>query len=190
MGKIFRIEILCFLLWELLNVPATPIARWHQTMQESQQEIQIFEETATSLSSMLERLSSQFHTPVGFEAYPESGRGQSANISIKVESGTIYDVLDAIIRSDPRYTWVKSDGMVDVFPKDVRNPILDVIVANFGVSQIDKDSAIQLITELPEIKAKIEGGGCVEGILRAFHLTPLKPTHFGSRCNCRMCHYG
>jgi len=168
MPRIFKIEMLFYLLLlGLLSVSATPIARWHRTLKGPQQEVRSFDESATSMSSILESLSSQFHIPIGFEAYPGD---QPASIRVKVESGTVYDVLDEIIRSDPRYIWVKSDGMVDVIPseKDVRNPILDMIVTNFQVSRIDKYRVSELVTELPEIKVRIEELGLYRHELKSY----------------------
>ena len=59
--------------------------------------------------------------PIGFEA---TAQGDN-KIKVKAEKGTIRNVLDAVVQSDPRYKWEETDGVINVSPKQNKSPILE-----------------------------------------------------------------
>lgn len=89
--------------------------------------------------------------PIGFEA---TAQGDN-KIKAKAEKGTIRNVLDAVVQSDPRYEWEETDGVINISPKQNKSPILEAVVRSFKVNQLRRDDAIAALLELPEVKAKI-----------------------------------
>jgi hypothetical protein len=121
---------------------------------------------APSLHLALSELASKYGIPIGLEtSLEENGEGK---IILNIPEGTIKDVLNTIIQAAPGYEWKIVDGVVNVFPKENRDPILrDILetsVSEFTIKQeMSRLNIRSAITDLPEIKVK----------LSATNLTPL-----------------
>jgi hypothetical protein len=99
-------------------------------------------------SLVLERIAKSRHVPIGFEAILQ----ESKKIDVKVEQGTIRDVLDAVVQSDPRYQWSEADGIINVSPKQNKSPILETVVRSFSVHKLNRVDAVTALFALPEVK--------------------------------------
>jgi hypothetical protein len=119
-----------------------------------------FEENDAEAESILVRLAEEHKVPLGMEHVPLAPDGKRGkHINVKVERGTIRDVLNAITRADPRYEWVEADGVINVFPKQQKNSLLETTVDEFQVNQERADFAVDALMKLPEVKAKLEKMG-------------------------------
>ena len=121
----------------------------------------------TSLA--LEKLAQAYGVPIGMEAVSESA---TKKIKVEVVAGTVRTALNAIIQADANYKWEYRDGIVDVFPVSGKNQILEVIIRDFRVDKLNKEEAARAVTELPEVKAKVEELGLQR---RDFRSLPAQP---------------
>lgn len=118
-----------------------------------------------SVGWVLSNAARRFEVPVGFEGARDPDAGPQ--VSVDIRGGTLRDVLDAVVRQDPRYEWRVVDGVINVFPKAGRDELLVSLLATpvreFSIAEGTGRKVIQMrITDLPEIKAKLE----------AAHVTP------------------
>lgn len=112
-----------------------------------------------SVGWVLSNAAKTFDVPVGFEGAREPDAGP--RVSVAIRGGTMRDVLDAVIRQDPRYEWRVVDGVINVFPKTSRDDLLASLLATpvreFSIAGGTGRKVIQMrITDLPEVKAKLE----------------------------------
>ena len=77
------------------------------------------------------------------------------NLEIAVDDATIEDVLNAVVKFKPTYSWSKSTNAFALFPKDRRNPLLDTVIASFQVSDVDHADAVNKLLSLPDVEAKM-----------------------------------
>ena len=99
-------------------------------------------------SLILERIAKSRHVPLGFEAIPQ----EEKKIDVKIEQGTIRDVLDAVVQSDPRYKWSEADGVINVSPKQNQSPILETVIRSFSMHKLNRVDAVAALFALPELK--------------------------------------
>lgn len=99
--------------------------------------------------------------PIGLEvaaAQPESP-GREINLTLK--NTILRDVLNEIVKQDPRYRWTSNRGVIYVYPATDRDPLLqDLLATNLSEFTVERDCTTYAlrsrILELPEIKAKLE----------------------------------
>ena len=77
------------------------------------------------------------------------------NLEIAVDEATIEDVLNAVVRFKPTYSWSKSVNAFALFPKDRRNPLLDTVIASCQISDVDHADAVNKLLSLPDVEAKM-----------------------------------
>lgn len=110
----------------------------------------------------LERFAQTYNVPIGFEAIPAVDDPQVNNkLRIIIDKGTVGDVLNAIVQADSRYEWEETDDFINVFPKAGRNPALDIEVQDFKVDEMNKVDAGRALTNIPEVKAKLDEIGLI-----------------------------
>lgn len=118
-----------------------------------------FEMTKVMPSQILDRLAKTYGVLIGVEAIAETRLKKTEQmITIKVAEGTVRDVLNRVVKADPRYTWMDRDNIVNVFPKDKRNPLLETMIRDFKVNRVNREEALELLEQLPGVKAKLTQG--------------------------------
>lgn len=118
-----------------------------------------------SVGSVLADAARGSGVPLGFEAARDTDAGPK--VSVNIRNGRMRDVLEAVVRQDPRYEWRVEDGVISVYPKagrdDLLVSLLETRVSEFSIAEGTGRKVIQnRIVALPEIKAKLE----------AAHVTP------------------
>ena len=114
------------------------------------------------MAFMLAHLTEIFGVTIGFEIDPQQPKPQ---VRFYLRDPTLPDVLNAIVRSAPRYQWRESDGFIEVLPLEGSSPLLDTIISNFRLNNVDETEAINHLLKLPEVQAG----------LRAMSLHPGDP---------------
>ena len=118
------------------------------------------ESTTLDASSLLSDLAAHYKVPIGFESIGPDGEEPAKEIKINIQNGTVRDVLDELVRADPRYKWEMVDGVINVGPVTDRENFLDVVVDSFSISP--KASRLEIrkaLTNLPQVKAILENEG-------------------------------
>lgn len=112
------------------------------------------ETEADSVHLMLAKISNDYGIPIGFEAATE---GESPLLSVVIQNRSLKEVLDEIVRKDPRYEWVIADGVINVRPRSERDPILMRLVET-RIKDLDVKKGASLfrarsqIVETPEVQ--------------------------------------
>jgi len=117
--------------------------------------IKSFKVVAPAVSVALQRLANENDVPIGFEAAlpgASSATKEPGSIRISVESGTVRDVLNAIVAAEPIYVWREMDGVINVLPRQHADSLLDVVLSRFEVNQVGKGEARRTLLATLEVK--------------------------------------
>lgn len=120
--------------------------------------------TDEPIDQILGGLAKDFNVPIGLEKVASAISCSSADvkISLKIEGGTVRDVLDAVVQADPRYRWEEAGGVINVLPKEEKSLVLETPVSSFQIDEATWTDTRQVIRELPEIKSKLKENGLTE----------------------------
>ena len=92
--------------------------------------------------------------------------------SIKPSNNSVRGVLDAVVATDPSYSWSLDKGAVNLTPRNTKIHFLETRVSKLEMQELKTpDEALNRLMELPEVqrKAKSElGSRSVEGFAYAF----------------------
>jgi hypothetical protein len=108
------------------------------------------------MAGLLSQLAAIHKVSIGFETDPVEPKPK---IKIDIWFDTVEDVLDAIVKVEPRYQWRNLDGFIDVYPREASCPLLDIVINGFQVNNIDWAGASQALTNLPEVQKQMEAIG-------------------------------
>lgn len=104
------------------------------------------------MASILTHLPEIYGVTIGLEVDPKQPQSQ---VEFYLLNPTLPDVLNAIVKSAPRYQWRESDGFIEVFPVAGSNPLLDTMISSFRTSDVDEAGAINQLLNLPELQANM-----------------------------------
>ena len=102
---------------------------------------------------MLAHLTEVFGVTIGLEIDPQQPKPQ---VGFYLRDPTLPDVLNAIVRSAPRYQWRESGGVMEVLPLEGSSPLLDTIISDFRVNNVNDTEAINQLLKLPEVQARMK----------------------------------
>ena len=84
----------------------------------------------SNIHLVLLKFANQYKLPIGLEVAADDDLLKGRNLSVRVKSGTVKDVLDAVASQCHDYTWELKDDVINVFPKRPnRDPLLENILA-------------------------------------------------------------
>jgi hypothetical protein len=107
--------------------------------------------------------------PIGLESPLDHRLGYEGNgAPIEVKSGTVQDVLDAVISFRPGYKWEEVDGVINLFPRNGRESLLEVKISKFSVKDKSTGEIINTLLASPEVSTKL-----LELGLEIDHTSPL-----------------
>jgi hypothetical protein len=92
--------------------------------------------------------------------------------SIKPSNNSVRGVLEAVVATDPSYSWRLDDGAVNLTPRNTKLHFLETRVSRLELKEVKTpDEALNILMQLPEVQrqAKNElGSRLVEGFAYAF----------------------
>ncbi len=119
---------------------------------------------ASNLPEALAQLSAVHRIPIGVEAL--TSKDEPRNIRLKLQDGSLREVLDALLSQDSRYEWHLVNDVINVTPKDQdsRDPLvielLDTQIGQFSATgNINTYDLRGRIVDLPEVGAKLRLAG-------------------------------
>lgn len=123
---------MCVIQWSVLS-PAAVSPR--QTTEEAlSSPLPLFESTKTQLVDQLADLASASQTPMGIETIYDPD--QRTLPQVRLKGATARDILQDIMKHDPRYSWRVTQEVVHIFPdsivSDPRN-YLNIRIPNYRV---------------------------------------------------------
>jgi hypothetical protein len=101
------------------------------------------------MANLLAQLAGSWGVTIGLETDPKQPKSE---VSLYVRDATLSDVLNAIVKSAPRYEWRERDGCIEVLPIGSSSPILDTMINNFRVTDVDQTEAVNRLMSLPELR--------------------------------------
>jgi hypothetical protein len=101
------------------------------------------------MASLLRHLAADWGVTIGLET---DGKQPRSQVHLFVQEATLADVLNAIVKSEPRYEWRDRDGCIEVLPVGSGSPILDTMVHNFRATDVDQTEAVNRLMSLPELR--------------------------------------
>lgn len=156
----FRSKASFLMVLMLIFVTVSFCMNQQRTHKNLEQKVPSFLAVQEDIADVLGRLANTRKLPIGLELIPRgAGMQLDHKISVKVEGGTFREVLDAVVKADPKYEWQQKNDVINVFPRTVRSPILETEVHSFKLNHATLLDASLAITEAPEIKAKIQRMG-------------------------------
>ena len=102
------------------------------------------------MTALLASLSSKYGATIGLEVDPKQPQPQ---VELYLKEATLTDILNAIVKSAPRYQWRESGGLIEVLPLEGTDPILDTGISGFRLDNVDDREAINQLVKLPEVQA-------------------------------------
>jgi len=119
-----------------------------QTSNDSVLDIRVIELKVVSsdVDSVLSEISHKYKVPIGLEM--SSNDIRSKPLTIEISNGTVRDVLNTVSKQYKTYGWDLRNGVVNVYPKEERDPIIEkVLNARIEEIRITKDATDLSIRE-------------------------------------------
>ena len=104
------------------------------------------------MATMLATLSKVYGATIGLEVDAQQPQSQ---VAFYLRDPTLPDVLNAIVKSAPRYQWREIDGSIEVFPAAGSSPLLDTPIRSFRANDVDEEAAINQLLSGSEMQANI-----------------------------------
>ncbi len=102
--------------------------------------------------SLLAKMAQEFGVNVGVVIDANQLRRP---VKLDLNYSTLPDVLDAVVKSAPDFKWRETVGGVEVSTVRGGSALLDAPISGFWVSDVDQAEAIELLMNLPEVRASM-----------------------------------
>ena len=114
-----------------------------------------------TINLALSTIAREYHVPIGVEMAVKKKEQLDQEIAISLKDGTLRDLLNAVVKQDRTYNWKIVDEVVNVYPRDNHDPLLEDLlntkIERFALG--DNPTIYRIrndIVELPEIRSKLE----------------------------------
>ena len=101
------------------------------------------------MASLLSALGPSFGVTIGFEADPLKPYSE---VKVEVREATLPDVLNAIVKSEPRYQWREVDGVFEIFPIKGTSPLLEIMIGSLQLTDVSGAEATNQLMDLAEVR--------------------------------------
>jgi hypothetical protein len=110
------------------------------------------------ISDLLRDLAHQYHIVIGFVGIQQP---EQMAKDLDLESGTLADVMNAIVSFHPGYTWqMADDGAIHVYSVAKRLDLADVPLSRFVIENQDRRQIWESLGSVPQINAWLRENGC------------------------------
>jgi hypothetical protein len=104
------------------------------------------------MASLLAALGPSFGATLGIEIDPLK---PNSEVTVEVRDALLPDVLNAIVKSEPRYQWREVDGVFEVFPITGTSPFLEMTISSLRLTDVSSAEAINQLMDLPEVSSVV-----------------------------------
>ncbi|HEY6244687.1 MAG TPA: hypothetical protein VIX17_12105 [Pyrinomonadaceae bacterium] len=108
-------------------------------------------------------LPSTFNNSFSFEIDSLEPR---SNLTFHVTNATLGDVMNAIVRAKPNYTWRRNGNTIEIYPVGHANPLLETRIDSVRVSNTKLKEALQRLFYSNEVNTAIASSGLRHGPIR------------------------
>jgi hypothetical protein len=118
----------------------------------------------SNLPLALSYIADTYKIPIGVEVSPDDDLLKDRNIVVRLQSGTLKEVLNSLVSQVPLYTWEVDDNVVNVFPKGNREPVIKTLLETridaFKITPgMSRFTFRESLTGRPELKNVLAGFG-------------------------------
>ena len=107
-------------------------------------------QTFPTMSTAVDAIATQYKVRVGLElAMSDADR---LPISLDLSRPKVAALLDSLVRQKPDYTWQVEDGVYNIYPKFVKDSVLNLRIRTFSVTNATGQELSTAIGALPEVK--------------------------------------
>jgi hypothetical protein len=122
---------------------------------------------ALELGSLLRQFAREYKIVVGFETL---SLAKAKTLHIDVQSGSVADVMDALVNTTPGYAWhLDSNGAIHVYSVGQRLTLVDIKLDQFVVNNQSRRDVWEAFDRAPEVKAWLTASECSRGELFQGH---------------------
>lgn len=107
-------------------------------------------ETFPTLSAAVDAIVIQYEVKVGLE-YAMNDPDRLA-VKLDLSGAMVAPVFDSLVKQKPDYTWKVSEEVYDIYPKLVKDSVLDLRIRTFSVTNATGKEVSDAIGALPEVK--------------------------------------
>jgi len=104
-----------------------------------------------------------FNTSFSFEIDPLEPR---SNLTFRVTDAALDDVMNAIVRAKPNYTWHRNGNTIEIYPVGRANPLLETRIGSVRISNTKLKEALQRLFYSNEVNTAIANSGLRHGPIR------------------------
>ena len=102
------------------------------------------------LQNFLAQMSGLYDVTIGLEVEPSQKRSY---VAFEVHDASFDDVMNAIVKAKPVYSWRKSGNVVEMYPTNGTNSLLDMTVNSYHVKNVIAVEALNQLLGLNEVQA-------------------------------------
>ena len=102
------------------------------------------------MATILASIAADYKTTIGLEVDPGKPRSP---ITIDLRDVNFLQIIDGIVKAEPKYRWRENDGSIEVFPVNGGSSLLDTPIQSFHVKDVNRVVAINRLLGLPEVQA-------------------------------------
>ena len=102
------------------------------------------------MATILANIAFDYDVTIGLETDPEKADSQ---INLDLRDVHFTQILDGIVKAEPRYQWRERDECIEVFPIAGGSSLLDTPIQSFRVRDVNRDLALNRLLGLPEVRA-------------------------------------
>jgi|SRR6266404_2662274 len=123
-----------------------------------------------SINLALATIARDYQIPIGIEMSVNGDYPVNREIELDFKDATLPEVLNSIVKQDPRYSWKTVDDVINFYPSVSQDALLrDLLETRIGeFSFANHESVYRLrysVVELPEIRAKLSRAGVAPQIV-------------------------
>jgi len=113
--------------------------------------------------AFIRQLPLTFNTSFSFEIDPFEPR---SNLTFHVTDATLDDVMNAIVRAKPNYTWRRNGNTIEIYPLGRANSLLETRIDAVRISNTKLKEALQRLFYSNEVNTAIANFGLRHGPIR------------------------
>jgi hypothetical protein len=128
--------------WTTLNHAQEPANRFGQA--------RLLHLNGVDMAAILANMAFEYRTTIGLEVDPDKPKSQ---ITLDLRDATFLQIIDGIVKAEPKYRWRERDGAIEVFPANGGSSLLDIPIQSYQVKDVNRALAVNRLLDLPEVQA-------------------------------------